>query len=115
MSRKNHQMIGGQLRRIDKKFCHLKQSQVTKIANWLRTEYAEVVQEHYRKPTREQSQEIVSKVYTKIEQAGIWIPFGEVLRYYHSKQAKFYNHLLKQREPRTSQEPQAESAEACEK
>jgi|SRR5882724_5800394 len=98
MSRKNHQMIGGQLLRTDKKFCHLKQSQVAKIADWLRIEYAEVVKERHRRPTRDESLEIVSKVYAKIEEANIWIPFGEVLRYYQSRQTKFYNHLIKQRE-----------------
>ena len=80
MSRKNHQRVGGQLLRTDKNFSHLKRSQVAKIADWLRREYAEVVQEHHRKPTRDESLEIVSKVYAKIEEANIWIPFGEVLR-----------------------------------
>lgn len=64
----------------------------------LRAEYAAAINEYHRRPTKAESFEIVSKVYAKIEDAEIWIPFGEVLRYYRSKQNKFYNSLLRRSE-----------------
>ena len=41
----------------------------------------------YTFPNDKQLSEVVDKVYEKIEEAGIWVPYGEVLKHYKSKRS----------------------------
>ena len=85
-------MIDGRLLRTDKKMCHLKE----KISAWLKSEFFKIADEKQRKPTKSEIDRITEKVYEKIEEAQIWIPYYEVRRYMSSKQTRFWNQWLKQ-------------------
>ncbi len=96
MSRKNHKMINGRLLCTDKTMRHLKSSQIEKISAWLKAEFFKAANEKYRKPTKSEIDKITDKVYGKIEEAQIWIPYHEIRKYMSSKQTKFWNQWLKQ-------------------
>lgn len=89
MSRKNHQTIDGRLLRTDKRIGHLKQKQIEKINAWLYEAYRVQYQTLNRPPDKRHNREIVSAVYDKIEAADIWIPYGEVQKYYLRQKSKF--------------------------
>ena len=103
MSRKNHKMIDGRLLRTDKKMCHLKGRQVEKISAWLKSEFFKIADEKQRKPTKSEIDKITEKVYEKIEEAQIWIPYYEVRRYMSSRQTRFWNQWLKQKNEHDSE------------
>lgn len=86
MSRKNHQTIDGRLLRTDKRIGHLKQKQIEKINAWLYEAYRVQYQTLNRPPDK---REIVNAAYDKIEAADIWIPYGEVQKYYLKQKSKF--------------------------
>ena len=46
---------------------------------------------------------VCEKVYEKIEEAQIWIPYYEVRRYMSSKQTRFWNQWLKQKNEHDSE------------
>lgn len=96
MSRKNHKIIDSRLLRTDKKMCHLKGRQTEKITKWLKSEFFRIADEKQRKPTKSDIDCITDKVYKKIEEAQIWIPYYEVRRFMSSKQTRFWNQWLKQ-------------------
>lgn len=96
MSRKNHKMVDGCLLHTDKTMGHLKRSQIEKISAWLKAEFFKATNEKQRKPTKSEIDEITDRVYEKIEEAQIWIPYHEICRYMSSKQTKFWNQWLKQ-------------------
>lgn len=96
MSRKNHQKINGRLLLTDKTMRHLKGSQIEKISAWLKAEFFKAADDIQRKPTKSEIDEITDRVYEKVEEAQIWIPYHEVRRYMSSKQTKFWNQWLKQ-------------------
>ena len=79
----------GMLIRTDKQFRHLKNSQKEKISNWLYDEYRNVYDKIGQAPDSRRNEEIVSAVYEKIEECGIWIPYYEVEKYYCSKKNKY--------------------------
>ena len=89
MSRKNHIKIDGMLIRTDKQFRHLKNSQKETISNWLYDEYKNAYDKIGKAPDSRSNEEIVSAVYEKIEECGIWIPYYEVEKYYCSKKNKY--------------------------
>lgn len=89
MSRKNHQMIDGRLLQTDKPFSQLKQSQKEKINEWLYLEYSGLYQANRLPPDSRHNDAILNAVYAKIEEAQIWIPFGEVQKYFYSRKNKF--------------------------
>ena len=85
MSRKNHQIIEGRLLQTDKTFSHLKKKQKEKINEWLYQEYRAIYQKVRKVPDARHNDSIVLAAYSKIEEAGIWIPMGEVEKYYFSR------------------------------
>ena len=89
MSRKNHKIVDGRLIQTDKPFSQLKQSQKEKISEWLYQEYAKVYQTVGLPPDSRRNDAILTAAYEKIEEAGIWIPFGEVRKYFYSRKTKF--------------------------
>ncbi|MCM1509020.1 MAG: hypothetical protein NC177_18070 [Ruminococcus flavefaciens] len=80
---KNHELIGRKLLQTNKKFSHLKQSKKLKIHEWLYESYAEYASGQIKES------EIVDAAYKKIEEATIWIPYGEIVIYYRSHKNKF--------------------------
>ena len=89
MSRKNHQIINGRLLQTDKPFSQLKQKQKEKINEWLYQEYRALYHQIGKVPDARHNDKILSAVQEKIEEAEIWIPFGEVQRYFFSRKAAF--------------------------
>ena len=85
MSRKNHQMINGKLLQTDKRFSGLKEKQKEKISGWLYDEYKRVYDRVGQPPGSSRNDEILDAAYVKIEEAEIWIPYGEVRKYFFSK------------------------------
>lgn len=98
MSRKNHQVIDGRLLQTDKQFSQLKTKQKEKINEWLYQEYRRVYIQIGRRPDKRHNDEILFAAYKKIEQAKIWIPFGEVKRYFFSKKNTFHRRFTKEQE-----------------
>lgn len=82
---KNHVKVGGRLLQTNKKYSQLKVSQKEKIAEWLFQETKDYYVNNGTYPTGEKLQEIADAVYDKIEAAGIWIPYEEVVKHYRSK------------------------------
>ena len=86
---KNHMMVNGKLLQTNKKFSQLKNSQKQKINGWLYEEYEKLRNENGREPGRPQKEIIINDIYSKIEEAEIWLPFGELYKYYESHINKF--------------------------
>ena len=87
MSGKNHRMIDGKLLQTDKKYAHLKLKQKEKIAEWMYMETRNYYEKNYTFPNDKYIEDVVFKVYDKIMDADIWIPYGEVLKHYKKKRA----------------------------
>ena len=85
MSRKNHEWIDGKLLQTDKKFSQLKQTQKEKINQWLYDEYKRIYDQVGKSPDSRRNDEILDAVYTKIQKAEIWIPYGEVRLYFFNR------------------------------
>ena len=67
-----HKMVNGQLLQMDKSYSQLKTRQKEKIAAWMYEAYKKQVEEDL---TNEEALDIV---YSRIEDAGIWIPDYEI-------------------------------------
>jgi 8-oxo-dGTP diphosphatase len=95
MSRKNHEMIDGRLLQTNKKYSQLKLKQKEKIAEWMFL----VTRDYYTKkctfPNDKHLEEVVDTVYEKIEDAEIWIPYGEVFKHYKSKRSNINKRVRK--------------------
>ena len=89
MSRKNHQVVNCRLLQTDKPFSQLKQTQKEKTNEWLYQEYRAVYQKVGKVPEARNKDSIVLTAYRKIEEAGIWIPMGEVEKYFFSRKNAF--------------------------
>lgn len=85
MSGKNHIRAGGRLLQTDKKYSHLKLKQKERIAQWMYTETKKYYDSYEKAPEGIACDEIVERIYNKIEKAGIWIPYGEVHRHYRKR------------------------------
>lgn len=81
---KNHMMVNGKLLQTNKKFSQLKNSQKQKINGWLYDKYSCLWDENGREPGRPQKEIIINDVYSKIGEAEIWLPLGELYKYYES-------------------------------
>lgn len=86
---KNHMMVNGKLLQTNKKFSQLKNSQKQKINGWLYDKYSSIWNENGKEPGRPQKEIIINDVYAKIEEAEIWLPLGELYKYYESHINKF--------------------------
>ena len=96
MSGKNHIRIDGKLLQTDKKFSALKERQKTKIAEWFYEGYRSCYMESGRFPDQQGDEKILSYVFGKIEEAQIWIPDGEIYRYYSGRKHKLRKRLEKE-------------------
>ncbi len=86
---KNHMMANGKLLQTNKNFSQLKNSQKEKINGWLYEEYEKLWKENGRAPEKHQKEAIINNVYTRIEEAEIWLPLDELYSYYESHINKF--------------------------
>ena len=96
MSRKNHVMTDRGLLQTDKKFSALKERQKTKIAEWMYEAYRKCYLESGRIPQKGKEGEVLSYVFQQIDDAGIWIPDGEIYQYYRSRKTKLLKRLKKE-------------------
>lgn len=74
---KNHAFVDGELLQTNKKWSALKQSQREWIHSIVREEHAAYVTANGRLPMKKRKDEIVSRCYSRLDERGIWIPFGE--------------------------------------
>ena len=86
--KKTHKEVDGQLRQMNKTFDHLKMQQKEKVTEWLYQEYKKYVEENHRLPNGKADEMIVDYVIQKIEEADIWIPDSEIVKYYKGKKCK---------------------------
>lgn len=96
MSRRNHQLVDGRLLQMDKRFVALKQAQKEKINCWLYDAYRECCLRIGKEPGRERNANIIGAAYQKIEAAEIWIPYGEIVRYYSGRKTAFWRRFLRE-------------------
>lgn len=96
MSRKNHKFVDGRLIQTDKPFSQLKQRQKENINEWLYQEYKKIYVKNGIAPDKRYNEDILDAVYEKINVAEIWIPFGEVRKYFYSRKNKFKKRYEKQ-------------------
>lgn len=75
--------VKGRFILTNKSFSQLKQRQKVKINEWLYEAYVDVELGKIKK------YDVVSVVYKKIEEAEIWIPYGEVDRYFSAHKSQF--------------------------
>lgn len=86
---KNHIKVNGQIHQTNKKWSHLKLKQREHISNQMRIEYTKFVQKNHRRPKKYEHDIILKKVMNQIEEHKIWIPYGEVKKYYLSRIGKW--------------------------
>ena len=97
---KNHEMINGKLLQTNKTFSHLKEQQRLKINEWLYEYYKDHMDKNGKEPFKD---EIVQAVYEKIEAAEIWLPLGELYKYYMSRINKIRKRYKKAKEKETDE------------
>ncbi len=93
---KNHQYVNGQLLQTNKTFDMLKQRQKEKIAEWMYTAYKSRMLNKKSRSTDVDDSQIVTEVLVKIQEAGIWIPDGEIYDYYTRKKGRLQTRLEKE-------------------
>ena len=74
---KNHIWSDGRLLQTNKKWSALKQSQRTWIQEIIREEHDAYVKEYVRLPLEKRKIDVINRIYARIEERGIWIPYGE--------------------------------------
>lgn len=85
MSGKNHKRVNGRLLQMDKRFSDLKERQKSRIAEWIYIAYREACLRTGKEPDKEADTVILDSVMAKIEDAEIWIPYGEIVAYYRRR------------------------------
>lgn len=97
---KNHEWVDGQLLQTNKKYSHLKQAQKDKIHRWMYYAYKQFFLDHNRFPGQKDTDEVLSFVMERIDEAGIWIPYGEVTKHYREKMSDYHKRVLKEESQR---------------
>lgn len=92
---------------MDKRFKYLKQRQQEKINHWLFEEYRRMWIKIGHAPSKCYNEEIIGAVAMRIEDAEIWLPRRELVKYFRSKKPRFRR--------RVEKEFQLETVEATEK
>jgi hypothetical protein len=95
---KNHEYRNGRLIQTNKKFSALTKKQKDWIQQTLKERYIKTMKypDVTLKPNKRD--QILEEVYDMIEEKEIWIPFGEVKKYYYSKISSFIHSHRKQHE-----------------
>lgn len=84
-----HEKVNGQLLNMEKKWQHLHCQQREWIVNQFREEYVAFLNTNGKHPNKEDCRDIVDRVYTKIQEREIWIPYGEVRKAFSSKLQRY--------------------------
>ena len=93
---KKHMKVDGKLLQMNKTFSDLKMKQKDKIAEWEYQAVLDFYEEHERYPT-EKDTSVVDNIYSKIETAGIWIPYYEAEEHYAKRRQKLIDRAEKYR------------------
>ncbi|MBP3761725.1 MAG: hypothetical protein J6I55_09695 [Ruminococcus sp.] len=80
----------------NKNFTDLKMKQREHIQEWLYAETLCFYRDNNRMPNKLDREIILERVCIKIENADIWIPFGEVKKYYLSRLIHFEKRVLRE-------------------
>lgn len=96
---KNHEYVDGRLLQTNKKYSHLKLKQKERIAAWMYQETLAYYKRTGKMPLQHHDEEVVDAVYAKIEQAGIWVPYGEVAKHYHGKRTQLCRRVKRELGP----------------
>lgn len=96
---KKHQLVNGRLLQSNKKFSHLKEHQKEQISQWLYEVYRSSSVANGQSPAGENNDDIIAAVMEKITDAGIWIPEGEIVAYYHRRKMHFQKRFTKENNP----------------
>lgn len=97
---KNHvRTDDGRLLQTNKRWSALKESQKEKITAWFKAELSDYFNQHGKYPMGHKTRVVVDAVYRKIEEAGIWIPYGEVYKQFNSKKMKMIHQMEKKSNP----------------
>ena len=86
----------GQMRDRNKRWDQLSMKQREQISGLLREEYFRMAAEQGRIPFKGDKEDILARVQMKIEECGIWIPEGEVRRYYEGRILRFRKALVRE-------------------
>jgi len=86
---KNHVKVDGKLFQTNKKWSALKQRQRDWIYEQLRIAHDAYIESSEKLPMKKRKDIIIDAVYAKVEERGIWIPYGE----YHSHVSVFIDRL----------------------
>ncbi|MCF2132049.1 hypothetical protein L1I79_37370 [Strepomyces sp. STD 3.1] len=95
---KNHEYRNGRLIQTNKKFSALTKKQKNWIQQALKERYIKTMKYPNVKLKPNKRDQILEEVYDMIEEKEIWIPFGEVKKYYYSKISSFIRSHRKQHE-----------------
>ncbi|RJS63154.1 hypothetical protein [Priestia filamentosa] len=95
---KNHEYRNGRLIQTNKKFSTLTKKQKDWIQQALKERYIKTMKYPDVKLKPNKRDQILGEVYDMIEKKEIWIPFGEVKKYYYSKISSFIRSHRKQHE-----------------
>ena len=95
MSRKNHQVVNGRLLQMDKQYSALKQKQKEKISVWMVDETLAFYRQYQKMPMSHHCAIVVDKVYEHIQDAKIWIPYGEIYKRYMKRKTKIIQKIEK--------------------
>lgn len=90
---KIHKKVDGRLLQMNKTFQNLKMKQKDKITGWVYEAYKSYVTQNERIPDAAADVQIIGSVLDNIEKAGIWIPDGEIVSYYHRKKSHLQKRL----------------------
>ncbi|AVD54582.1 hypothetical protein BEH_24810 (plasmid) [Priestia filamentosa] len=95
---KNHEYRNGRLIQTNKEFSALTKKQKDWIQQALKERYIKTMKSSDVKLKPNKRDQILEEVYDMIEEKDIWIPFGEVKKYYYSKISSFIRSHRKQHE-----------------
>lgn len=93
---KNHIRVEDKLLQTNKKYSSLKLKQKERIHSWMYEAYKKKYQELKKYPDTKFDTEILEYVYEKIEEADIWIPYGEVVKHYKRVRSNLRKRLTRE-------------------
>ena len=96
MSHKNHEVLDGKRIQTNKKYSQLKLRQKEKIAEWMFLETKEYYTKNYTFPDETHIGEVIDRIYDKIKEAEIWIPYHEVFQRYRKKKVQIQNRVRRE-------------------
>jgi hypothetical protein len=84
-----HETIDGKLINLDKTWRHLSVKQRDWIVSQFREEYVSHLNKNGTHPNKEECRELIDRVYEKIQERGIWIPYREVQKAFSAKLQRY--------------------------